>query len=111
MRALQGAIWHVHAKDTGVQHWNTHVNGVLDTKHYSDELHRSWIFRTVGYGTPRSFWCDFVSALRMTGYDGALSIEHEDSLMTIRRAWKRPSASCKASFCKSQKEPSPGRKA
>ena len=89
VRALQGAIWHVHAKDTGVQDWNTKVNGVLDTKHYSDELRRSWIFRTVGYGSPRKFWCDFVSALRMTGYDGALSIEHEDSLMTAREGLEK----------------------
>jgi len=89
VRALQGAIWHVHAKDTGVQAWNTRINGVLDTKHYSDELHRSWMFRTVGYGSPRQFWCDFVSALRMTGYDGALSIEHEDSLMTAREGLEK----------------------
>ena len=82
IRALQGAIWHVHAKDTGIHEWNTRVNGVLDTKHYRDELNRAWIFRTVGYGHPRRFWCDFISALRMTGYDHALSIEHEDSLMT-----------------------------
>ncbi len=82
VRALQGAVWHVHAKDTDVQLWNSQINGVLDTKHYADELNRSWMFRTVGYGSSRSFWCDFVSALRMTGYDHALSIEHEDSLMT-----------------------------
>lgn len=82
VRALKGAIYHVHAKDVAVQEWNSKTNGVLDTKHYSDELHRSWIFRTVGYGNPRRFWCDFVSALRMTGYDGALSMEHEDSLMS-----------------------------
>lgn len=82
VRALQGAVFHVHAKDVAVQEWNSQTNGVLDTKHYSDELHRSWIFRTVGYGNPRRFWCDFVSALRMTGYDGALSMEHEDSLMS-----------------------------
>jgi sugar phosphate isomerase/epimerase len=82
VRALQGTIWHVHAKDTGLHAWNSRVNGVLDTKHYGNELNRSWIFRTVGYGQPRHFWCDFVSALRMIGYEGALSVEHEDSLMT-----------------------------
>lgn len=82
VRALDGAIWHVHAKDTGIHEWNSRVNGVLDTKHYSDECNRAWIFRTVGYGNPRQFWCRFVSALRMSGYDGALSMEHEDSLMT-----------------------------
>jgi sugar phosphate isomerase/epimerase len=84
VRALAGAIWHVHAKDTSIHQWNSKINGVLDTKHYKEELKRSWIFRTVGYGNPRQFWCDFVSTLRMTGYDHVLSIEHEDSLMTTR---------------------------
>jgi sugar phosphate isomerase/epimerase len=81
-RALKGAIWHVHAKDTAIHIWNSATHGTLDTKHYGDELHRAWIFRTVGYGHPRRFWCDFISTLRMTGYDGVLSMEHEDSLMT-----------------------------
>jgi sugar phosphate isomerase/epimerase len=82
VRALRGAIWHCHAKDTAIHQWNSSTNGVLDTKHYRDEINRAWIFRTVGYGRPRSFWCDFVSTLRMTGYDGVLSMEHEDGLMT-----------------------------
>jgi len=82
IRKLGKAIFHVHAKDTRVCPFNTLVNGVLDTKHYSDEINRSWIFRTVGYGHDYSFWKDFVSNLRMVGYDGVLSIEHEDSLMS-----------------------------
>ncbi len=89
VRALQGAIWHVHAKDTGIHEWNSKINGMLDTKHYSDELNRAWIFRTVGYGHPRHFWCNFISALRMVGYDGALSVEHEDSLMTTREGLEK----------------------
>jgi len=52
-------------------------------------MKRSWIFRTVGYGNPRRVWCDIVSALRMVGYDGALSIEHEDSLMTVREGLEK----------------------
>lgn len=82
VRALAGAIFHVHAKDTGLYPVNADVNGYLDTKHYSDEARRSWIFRTVGYGHGADFWCDFVSTLRLVGYDGTLSMEHEDSLMT-----------------------------
>jgi sugar phosphate isomerase/epimerase len=89
VRELKGAIWHVHAKDLAIHPWNSTRNGVLDTKHYSDEVNRSWIFRTVGYGNPRRFWCDFVSALRMAGYDGTLSIEHEDSLMTTREGLEK----------------------
>lgn len=82
VRALEGAIHHVHAKDTGLYPVNARVNGYLDTKHYSDEKNRSWIFRTVGYGHGEEFWRDFVSTLRLCGYDGTLSMEHEDSLMT-----------------------------
>ena len=82
-RNLAGAIYHVHAKDTKIDNFNTEANGVLDTKHYGDELNRSWIFRTVGYGHGEDYWRDFVSALRLVGYDKVLSIEHEDSLMTI----------------------------
>ncbi len=83
IRELQGAIYHVHAKDTKIDAINTAKNGVLDTKHYGDEIHRSWIFRTVGYGNGETYWRDLVSNLRLCGYDRVLSIEHEDSLMTI----------------------------
>jgi sugar phosphate isomerase/epimerase len=82
IRELSGAIYHFHAKDTKVDPRNTSVNGVLDTKHYSDEINRSWIFRSVGYGNDYQLWKDIVSTLRMVGYDYVLSIEHEDSLMT-----------------------------
>lgn len=82
VRALAGAIHHVHAKDTGLYPINADVNGYLDTKHYGDELNRAWIFRTVGYGHGADFWCDFISTLRLCGYDGTLSMEHEDSLMS-----------------------------
>lgn len=77
-----GAIYHFHAKDTHIDKTNTAINGVLDTKHYSDELHRSWVFRSVGYGNDMQTWRNIVSMLRLVGYDHVISIEHEDSLMT-----------------------------
>ncbi len=82
IRNLKGAIYHFHAKDTKIDKYNTAVNGVLDTKHYGDEAGRSWIFRSVGYGHDVSVWKEITSELRMSGYEGSLSIEHEDSLMT-----------------------------
>jgi len=83
IRELKGAIYHVHAKDTKIDKYNTAKNGVLDVKHYGDELGRSWVFRTVGYGNNESYWRDMVSNLRLCGYDRVLSIEHEDSVMSI----------------------------
>ncbi len=82
IRALKGAIFHFHAKDTKVDKYNTAVNGVLDTKPYGDEINRSWVFRSVGYGNDETYWKDIISNLRMVGYDYAISIEHEDSLMS-----------------------------
>ncbi len=74
------AIHHFHAKDTKVYDANAREKGVLDTTSYTDEPNRSWLFRSIGYGHGEDHWKDVVSTLRMVGYDGALSIEHEDSL-------------------------------
>jgi len=82
IRYLGDAIYFFHAKDTKIDPINCPVNGVLDTKNFTDELHRSWIFRSVGYGHDYTVWKDIVSNLRLVGYDDVLSIEHEDSLMT-----------------------------
>jgi sugar phosphate isomerase/epimerase len=83
VRELKGAIFHVHAKDTMIYPVNVNKAGVLDTKSYTDEINRAWLFRTVGYGHGTEWWNNFVSTLRMTGYDYVLSIEHEDSLMSV----------------------------
>jgi sugar phosphate isomerase/epimerase len=81
IRALGESIYHVHAKDCRIDARNTAVDGVLDAKPYTDERNRSWIFRTVGYGHGELVWNDIVSQLRIAGYDGVISIEHEDSVM------------------------------
>ena len=79
---LGSAIQHFHAKDVRIDAYNTAENGVLDVKHYTEELTRSWIFRSVGYGHDLQTWRDIASALKLVGYDHVMSIEHEDSLMT-----------------------------
>lgn len=82
IRVLGDAIFHVHAKDTQMYPANLPKTGVLDTKPYTDELNRGWIFRTCGFGHGAEWWKEFVSTLRMCGYDNVLSIEHEDSLLS-----------------------------
>jgi sugar phosphate isomerase/epimerase len=82
IRVLGDSIFHVHAKDTQIYDSNLPKTGVLDTKKYTDERNRSWIFRSVGYGHAYGWWKEFISTLRMYGYDHVLSIEHEDSLMS-----------------------------
>ena len=89
IRVLGDSIFHVHAKDTQIYARNLPTTGVLDTKPYADpkspnaaERVRSGMFRTVGYGHGAEWWGEFISTLRMYGYDYVLSIEHEDSLMS-----------------------------
>ncbi|MEO6909679.1 MAG: sugar phosphate isomerase/epimerase [Edaphobacter sp.] len=82
VRVLGDAIFHVHAKDTQMYPVNLPRTGVLDTKPYTDERNRGWIFRTCGFGHGAEWWKEFVSTLRMYGYDDVLSIEHEDSLLS-----------------------------
>ncbi len=81
VRILGDAIFHVHAKDTQMYPINLNRSGVLDTKLYTDERNRGWIFRTCGFGHGAEWWKEFVSTLRMFGYDNVVSIEHEDSLL------------------------------
>lgn len=89
IKVLKGAIYHFHAKDTRIDGANTAINGVLDTGSYADSLKRSWVFRTVGYGHDKSVWNDIVSVLQATGYDGAISIEHEDGLMSPKEGLEK----------------------
>lgn len=89
IRVLGDAIFHVHAKDTQMYPTNLMRTGVLDTKPYTDERNRGWIFRTCGYGHGAEWWKEFVSTLRMFGYDEVLSIEHEDSLLSAEEGLRK----------------------
>jgi sugar phosphate isomerase/epimerase len=89
IRHLGDSIYHFHAKDTKIDPINTGINGVLDTTSYREFSKRSWIFRTVGYGHGEETWRNVVSNLRLVGYDGALSIEHEDGLMSNREGFEK----------------------
>lgn len=89
IKMLGGAIYHFHAKDTRIDAANTAKIGVLDTKPSSDILNRAWVFRTVGYGHSGEVWNHIISALKSVGYEGAISIEHEDELMTGEEGLKK----------------------
>ena len=80
--ALGDAIYYVHAKDTRIDPQIAGVNGIIDTTLASDFQHRSWSYITLGRGHDESWWKAFVGALVEEGYDGVLSIEHEDPALS-----------------------------
>ena len=89
LRELKGAVYHFHAKDTKVDKYNAAKNGVLDTKSFTDMAGRSWVFRTIGYGSDMAMWKDLMSTLSTIGYEGSVSIEHEDGLMSVKEGLEK----------------------
>jgi sugar phosphate isomerase/epimerase len=89
IRELGSDIGYVHAKDARVEPQNLAVQGALDLQPGKPVRDLVWAYRTLGYGHGAQFWADFVSTLRSVGYDGVLSIEHEDPLMDSEEAIER----------------------
>ena len=87
--AEENALYHFHAKDTSIYDVNTSLNGGLDTKSYREVTKRSWVFRTVGYGHGEDVWKEIISTLQMVGYEGAISIEHEDGMMSVNEGFQK----------------------
>jgi sugar phosphate isomerase/epimerase len=75
-------IFHTHAKDTYIDEAKRARQGI-----YTDGW---WRYVIPGFG--RLQWGEYITCLRMNGYDGVLSIEHEDSTQSreegfVRGAW------------------------
>lgn len=99
---LKGAIYYFHAKDTFLCENNIKKNGVLDTTPMDRLNERSWIFRTLGYGHDDLSWKQIVSALKLAGYDGTISIEHEDGLMEPKEGLEKAVAFIKGMLIKGE---------
>lgn len=79
--ALGDAIYHVHAKDTLLNRPVQATTSLLENGNLTDIPARSWSYVTLGFGHGEEWWRQFCYRLRMAGYEGWLSIEHEDVLL------------------------------
>lgn len=79
--ALGPAIYHTHAKDAFINGPVCATTSRLENGSLMDIPARAWSYITLGYGNGESWWRDFCYRLRMVGYDGWLSIEHEDVML------------------------------
>lgn len=79
--ALSGAVYHVHAKDTFLNPPVQARTSLLESGSLTDIAARSWSYITLGFGHGAEWWRQFCYRLRIGGYDGWLSIEHEDVLL------------------------------
>ena len=98
IRELDAAIFHVDAKDTLLDPHLIARNGVLDVPPSGSPGERPWLFRSVGDGHDLLFWKRFVGALRLAGYDGVISIEHEDPLASTDEGIDRAIATLRAAI-------------
>ena len=87
-RVLSDAIYHVHMKDVCIEQPAT-VNTLLDGKGVLKFTKRSWNFAVPGYRHDERWWLEFLVTLKMVGYDGVLSIEHEDYTMDTLEALQK----------------------
>ena len=96
----QGALYHVHGKDSRPEARMWEPDGMLDTLPIDRFAGRAWNYVAVGAGHDLRWWKEFVSVLRMAGYDDVISLEMEDltlpmleghltSLDTLRQALVR----------------------
>lgn len=87
--ALGDAIHHVHAKDTSLNEAALSLTGRLETVGHENVKDRAWNYITLGYGHGEQWWRQFCYRLRLNGYDGWLSIEHEDIVLSRMEGMRR----------------------
>lgn len=86
---LGEAIHHVHAKDTFLNAPRQQTTSLLENGPLDDMAARAWSYVTLGYGHDEGWWRRFCLSLRMAGYDGWISIEHEDVVLGRREGVRR----------------------
>lgn len=96
-RALGDAIYHVHVKDVRIEK-PAETNTLLDGKGVLEFSKRSWNFAIPGYGHDERWWREFLVTLKMMGYDGVLSIEHEDYTMDTLLALQKTAGLLRANM-------------
>jgi len=83
MLGKQGAIYHAHMKDTVLYPDKVAKYGVLNFVFEKQDLKTaSDAFRAVGYGHSASTWKDILRAYMEVGYEGILSVENEDPILS-----------------------------
>jgi sugar phosphate isomerase/epimerase len=78
VKRLGDAIGFVHGKDTLLHPERIAMHGVLDFRWPADADTMPWHFAAVGHGRPVAEWAALLATLADHGYDGPISIEHED---------------------------------
>jgi len=83
------AIHNVHAQDTKINPQAISIKGVNDYDNYTNLDDRSWVFKLVGYGHGSGEWTDIIDTLRQVGYDGYITVENLDALISVEEGLEK----------------------
>jgi sugar phosphate isomerase/epimerase len=85
----ENCLYHFHAKDAFIDPEFVSYYGLTDMQSFGTAYGRGWQFRTVGFGHDLKVWADLFSVMRSVGYDDVISIEHEDSYMSVEEGLEK----------------------
>ena len=82
IRALGDRIFYCHGKDARIERYNSDIDGLFENLPVDASADRMWNYVAVGCGRDLQWWKEFFSVLRMSGYNGWVSLEMEDLTMS-----------------------------
>jgi sugar phosphate isomerase/epimerase len=82
LERIGGHVGFVHGKDTVLYPARIAVHGMLDFRWPADPDAVPWHFCAVGRGRSAGAWAELIAALETAGYEGPISIEHEDPTLS-----------------------------
>lgn len=89
VRELGSLIQHVHAKDTIIHKHNSRIQGLMDPGTTEQPETRSWTYTLAGWGHGAVTWREFITTLRLTGYDHVISVEMESEYIDVDEGLKK----------------------
>lgn len=87
--ALGDAVYQLHAKETLLNAPVQATTSLPENGSLMDISPRSWSYITFGFGHGEEWWQQFCYRLKMAGYDGWLSIDHQDVLLNSLEGLKK----------------------
>jgi sugar phosphate isomerase/epimerase len=99
---LGDRIGFAHGKDTLIHADRLRRSGVIDCGFPVDPDSAPWHFAAVGDGHGVEVWAEILSALRAAGYDGDVSIEHEDPRMGAEEGIETSLAALRAALAQAE---------
>ena len=89
LRYLGPLVQHVHVKDTNIHEHNARIRGLMDPGTTEQPETRAWTYTLAGWGHDAATWRDFVTTLRLIGYDHVLSIEMESEYIEVEEGLRK----------------------